>query len=61
MNIAAMGSRSKASVTWMGTEYRTTLTKTDSAGLLGMFESRVPGPLISTVKRSQFDLGAAFT
>lgn len=40
MNIAAI--RLNAPVTWMGSEYRTTVSSTDSAGLLGMFESRVP-------------------
>jgi quercetin dioxygenase-like cupin family protein len=42
MNVAAMSARPHSSVAWMGTEYRTTLTRADSAGLLGIFESRVP-------------------
>lgn len=41
MNIAANVARPNRSVVWMGTEYWTTLTKTDSAGLIGIFESRV--------------------
>lgn len=42
MNIAANIAKSNQSVVWMGTEYRTTLTRTDSAGLIGIFEGRVP-------------------
>ena len=42
MNVAAMTLRPPASVAWMGTDYSVTLAGNDSAGLVGMFESRVP-------------------
>jgi mannose-6-phosphate isomerase-like protein (cupin superfamily) len=42
MNIAANRPQRNGSVVWMGSEYRTRLTSTDSTGLIGMFESRVP-------------------
>jgi quercetin dioxygenase-like cupin family protein len=42
MNINVSTARSRASVRWMTTEYATTLAKGDSAGLIGIFESRVP-------------------
>lgn len=42
MNIAANHAKRNGSVVWMGSEYRTRLTRTDSAGLVGIFESRVP-------------------
>lgn len=42
MNADASNARPKRAVRWMGTQYSTTLTRTDSAGLLGIFESWVP-------------------
>ena len=40
MNVGAMNVRPR--VDWMGTEYSICLGKSDSAGLVGMFEGRVP-------------------
>jgi quercetin dioxygenase-like cupin family protein len=42
MNLADNISGTIRNVVWMGTEYWVRLTKTDSAGLVGIFESRVP-------------------
>ena len=41
MNIAAK-IRPSSSVSWMGTDYSISLTARDSAGLVGVFEGRVP-------------------
>lgn len=35
-------SAASASVTWMGTQYQSTLTRAQTGGLFGIFESRVP-------------------
>ena len=42
MNIAATITRTHPKVAWMGTDYAIRLKSNDSAGLIGIFEGRVP-------------------
>lgn len=42
MNMAVAISSPKSKVSWMGTDYSITVTKRDSAGLIGVFEGIVP-------------------
>jgi quercetin dioxygenase-like cupin family protein len=42
MNIAATIAVPQSKVSWMGTQYSITVTKRDSAGLIGVFEGVVP-------------------
>ena len=42
MNIATTNEFGRRTVSWIGTQYSITVTREDSAGLLGVFESVVP-------------------
>ena len=42
MNIAADIGQLKRKVAWLGTDYRITVNRQDSGGVVGMFESTVP-------------------
>lgn len=42
MNVAAMDAIRNKQVSWIGTTYSITVTKTDSAGTVGVFEAVVP-------------------
>lgn len=42
MDIAIKSGRPSRTVTWLGTQYRITVDRQDSGGIVGMFESTVP-------------------